>query len=478
MASGIGEVRLYHNTANSIPVGVFHDVTSQITIGSTSDTGNLVKAGLSPGRQYCTVGHPPAPPSPSARASAVGVAVPAGAVVVGARRCDGAGAVVDARRSLDWEFRCCDGGCGRTYQRPAPLCTHVNHGMESDDPAVAAMHLAYAATFAPSVYVRSRAASAEAAEGAGADAAADGVPPAVVDAHRRAAKLTAMQELRRARQALDTADLGMVSDAAAALPVLEGLHPPPAPTDPEDLDAPSWRLWVNRFLAGRCHSRTAAFLASGTVFALHKDDPAAREERAKTGELLRVRPLGVGSVLVRLASAHALVHVGADAREAMDPVQLSFQSGAGWETAYMSMRVALQLFGGRGTGGKGLLPLDIRNAFNELERIASFGTLGYGCDHEAMPLLVVCAVRQTGFLSRMMPPSELDPFLAAVDAANISAAFSLLATEAEHNKLAADRASSAPVQGVHRYYPFVVEDRGRLGKSVLTVVYIFTVLLV
>eukprot|EP00873_Tetraselmis_striata_P008086 jgi/Tetstr1/428350/TSEL_018385.t1 len=30
----------------------------------------------------------------------------------------------------------------------------------------------------------------------------------------------------------------------------------------------------------------------------------------------------------------------------------------------------------------------------------------------------------------------------------------IAATEAERNKLAADRASSAPVQGVHRYYPF------------------------
>eukprot|EP00873_Tetraselmis_striata_P037056 jgi/Tetstr1/457320/TSEL_043924.t1 len=47
----------------------------------------------------------------------------------------------------------------------------------------------------------------------------------------------------------------------------------------------------------------------------------------------------------------------------------------------------------------------------------------------------------------------------------------IAATEAEHAKLAADRASSAPVQGVHRYYPFVVEDRGRLAA--LTVVYIF-----
>eukprot|EP00873_Tetraselmis_striata_P006565 jgi/Tetstr1/426829/TSEL_017044.t1 len=50
----------------------------------------------------------------------------------------------------------------------------------------------------------------------------------------------------------------------------------------------------------------------GTVFALHKDDSAASEERAKSGDSLRVRPLGVGSVLVRLDSAHALVHVAAN----------------------------------------------------------------------------------------------------------------------------------------------------------------------
>eukprot|EP00873_Tetraselmis_striata_P004622 jgi/Tetstr1/424886/TSEL_015381.t1 len=53
----------------------------------------------------------------------------------------------------------------------------------------------------------------------------------------------------------------------------------------------------------------------------------------------------------------------------------------------------------------------------------------------------------------------------------------IAATEAEHIKLGADRASSAQVQGVHRCYSFVVEDRGHLGKSALTVVYIFAVLL-
>eukprot|EP00873_Tetraselmis_striata_P012701 jgi/Tetstr1/432965/TSEL_022302.t1 len=65
-----------------------------------------------------------------------------------------------------------------------------------------------------------------------------------------------------------------------------------------------------------------------------------------------------------------------------------------------------------------------------LERIASFGTSGYGCHHGAILLLVVCAVRQTGFLSRMMPPSERGSFLEAVDVANISAAFSRLGLDA------------------------------------------------
>eukprot|EP00873_Tetraselmis_striata_P026067 jgi/Tetstr1/446331/TSEL_033874.t1 len=53
----------------------------------------------------------------------------------------------------------------------------------------------------------------------------------------------------------------------------------------------------------------------------------------------------------------------------------------------------------------------------------------------------------------------------------------IAAIEAEHNKLAADRASFAPVHDDHRYCPSVVEDRGRLGKSAVTVVYIFAVLL-
>eukprot|EP00873_Tetraselmis_striata_P018119 jgi/Tetstr1/438383/TSEL_026949.t1 len=168
-----------------------------------------------------------------------------------------------------------------------------------------------------------------------------------------AAKLAAVQERRRARQALDTADLGMVSDAAAALHVLEALHPPHSPTGPE-YSPPEESPDLRRAPPSWGGNADEAFLASGTVFALHKHDPAAREERAKTGEPLRVRPLGVGSVLVRLPSAHALMQVGADAREAMGPVQRSFSSGAGRETAYMSMRMALQLFGGRGTGGKGL----------------------------------------------------------------------------------------------------------------------------
>eukprot|EP00873_Tetraselmis_striata_P035897 jgi/Tetstr1/456161/TSEL_042929.t1 len=146
-----------------------------------------------------------------------------------------------------------------------------------------------------------------------------------------------------------------------------------------------------------------------------KDDPAAHEERGKSGEPLRVRPLGVGSVLERLASAHALGQVGADAREVMGP------DGAVYMGAPISPYPEWM------TGALGRR----REAHTTLlERIASFGTSGYGCHHGAMRLLVVCAERQTGFLSRMMPPSEVGPFLEAVDAANISAAFSLLGLDA------------------------------------------------
>eukprot|EP00873_Tetraselmis_striata_P025551 jgi/Tetstr1/445815/TSEL_033456.t1 len=329
--------------------------------------------------------------------------------------------------------------------------------MESGDPAVAAMHPSYAATFDPSVYVRCAPRAGCPRSGHhvfhGARAAARAAtcefcnppppstaPPPGVALPASAAGMRALQRQHApalASAAQDTAlaatarwcatrdvyrmmprtplrgtDVGScpatlhvlfpvldrqlaygdrfpptddmsscaallpVSDAAAALHVLEGLHPPPAPTDPE-CSPPEEPPDLGR----------APPLWGGNE---DEDDPAAREERAKTGGPLRVRPLGVGSVFVRLASAHALVHVGADAREAVGSV-----AHAAW-----------------------------------LEGIASVGTSGYGFDHGAMRLLVVCAVRQTGFLNRMMPPSELDPFLEAVDATNISAAFSLLGLDA------------------------------------------------
>ena len=52
MASGIGEVRLFHNNVNAIPVGVYEDITSSFTVGATSGTGGLTKGGLDPGTQY------------------------------------------------------------------------------------------------------------------------------------------------------------------------------------------------------------------------------------------------------------------------------------------------------------------------------------------------------------------------------------------------------------------------------------------
>eukprot|EP00873_Tetraselmis_striata_P019261 jgi/Tetstr1/439525/TSEL_027954.t1 len=315
--------------------------------------------------------------------------------------------------------------------------------MESDDPEVAAMHLAYATTFDPFCV---------SALAAGAARKSRRLLPQPLmmplsrpplggaltsDVYRKMPRTplrgTAVGVLSRSSacplplldrtlayadrfpptddrsscaalsQALDTADSGMVSDAAAAL--LPSIPPsrlllPPArstlPEEPADLqraaavvgdnaDEGPRRTFmapvVNPAWRGGASSRTALSWRVAPSLRSHKETPRAREEREKSGEPLRVRPLGVGSVLVRLASAHALGQVGADAREVMGPVQRSFQSGAGCETAYMSMRVALQLFGGRGTGGKGLLLLDIRNAFNEVSGVryftACFSTRGY-----------------------------------------------------------------------------------------------------
>ena len=52
MASGIGEVRLYHNSVNTIPIGVYEDITSSFTAGATLGTGGLTKGDLDPGTQY------------------------------------------------------------------------------------------------------------------------------------------------------------------------------------------------------------------------------------------------------------------------------------------------------------------------------------------------------------------------------------------------------------------------------------------
>eukprot|EP00873_Tetraselmis_striata_P040582 jgi/Tetstr1/460846/TSEL_006006.t1 len=214
-----------------------------------------------------------------------------------------------------------------------------------------------------------------------------------------------------------------------------------------DLDVPSWRLWVNRCLAGRCHSRTAAFLASGSVFALHKDDPAAREEREKSGEPARRRlraaaahvPRVFDEYCTELSKVGLVVHDSkmryvrhpGDSESELRTVREKLAPG-GFRTpaddpvqdGAVYLGAPISHYPEWMTGALGRR----REAHATLlERIASFGTSGYGCHHGAMRLLVVCAVRQTGFLSRMMPPSELDPFLEAVDAANISAAFRCLA---------------------------------------------------
>ena len=52
MESGIGQVRLYRNTTNTIP-GTYEDVTSSFSVGQSADqTVTLAKTGLAPNTQY------------------------------------------------------------------------------------------------------------------------------------------------------------------------------------------------------------------------------------------------------------------------------------------------------------------------------------------------------------------------------------------------------------------------------------------
>ena len=52
MESGIGQVRLYKNTTNTVP-GTYEDVTASFTVGrSASQTVTLAKTGLTPNTEY------------------------------------------------------------------------------------------------------------------------------------------------------------------------------------------------------------------------------------------------------------------------------------------------------------------------------------------------------------------------------------------------------------------------------------------
>jgi hypothetical protein len=52
MATGIGEVRLYHNTEYEIPDGEYEDIASNFIQGGTSASVSVVRGTLLPERRY------------------------------------------------------------------------------------------------------------------------------------------------------------------------------------------------------------------------------------------------------------------------------------------------------------------------------------------------------------------------------------------------------------------------------------------
>jgi hypothetical protein len=84
-----------------------------------------------------------------------------------------------------------------------------------------------------------------------------------------------------------------------------------------DLNVPSWRKWVNRYLAGNIPEAAADFLASATGWALHKQTGVDRDATRLRGEAPKLRPLGAGSVLSRLAHCHAIARIASVAADHM-----------------------------------------------------------------------------------------------------------------------------------------------------------------
>ncbi|XP_072937198.1 uncharacterized protein [Epargyreus clarus] len=107
---------------------------------------------------------------------------------------------------------------------------------------------------------------------------------------------------------------------------------------------------INFMLQGKVNNDITAILYGANICALKKKDGG-------------IRPIAVGCTFRRLASKVCCKHIGSTITEKCSPIQLGFGSKGGCEAAVHATRTFLL-----NKGGEVLLKLDVKNAFNSVDR--------------------------------------------------------------------------------------------------------------
>jgi hypothetical protein len=154
-----------------------------------------------------------------------------------------------------------------------------------------------------------------------------------------------------------------------------------------DSNGPAWRKLVNRYSAGNIPEAAAAFVATATWWALHKQTRVDRDATRLGGEAHEVPPLAAGSVMSRLVHCYAIVRIETFAADHMGNkslyIQRSVFTEAGIKRAIHTTRIGQQAIhdGNR-------LSLDRENAFNTISRRRFLAQLYKNPDlHPIIPLV-------------------------------------------------------------------------------------------
>ena len=120
---------------------------------------------------------------------------------------------------------------------------------------------------------------------------------------------------------------------------------------------------INLMLSGNVNESIIDILYGANLIALKKRDGG-------------IRPIAIGSTIRRLASKIAVKSLIPDIPSSFQPIQLGFGTRGGCEAAVHSVRTFLH-----NNGGEVLLKVDVKNAFNSVDRGALLTQVKLKCGH-------------------------------------------------------------------------------------------------